>query len=238
MKEKAMASVKVIRIPVGYANTFLVANGNRSILIDTGLKNHASYILSKLKRYGVEPSDVALIIQTHTHFDHAGNTAELKALTGAQVMVHEKEASCLAKGYTRIPNGAIAYTKFIASLGRKIYPGLAAYQAIEPDVIINEKFSLAEWDIDGYVLPTPGHTEGSISVVLENRMIIAGDCFFPVYRHSVFTPFCNDVPLLMKTWKLIFDLNIDEIYAGHGPKFLRERGLKCYQTKHARFKPV
>ncbi len=226
-----MASVKVIRIPIGYANTFLVINGNHSILIDTGLKNHGKAILSKLKNHGIEPSDLALIIQTHTHFDHAGSTAELKALTGAKVMVHEKEASCLAKGYTRIPNGTNAYTKFIASLGRTIYPDLAAYQAVEPDIVITEKFSLAEWGIDGYVLPTPGHTEGSVSIVLENRVIITGDCFFPVYPHSVFTPFCNDVPLLMETWELIFNLNIDEIYAGHGSKFSRERGLKCYQKR-------
>ena len=226
-----MAPVKVIRIPVSYANSFLIKNGNRSVLIDTGKKNYATYILSKLKKHGVEPSDVALIIQTHTHFDHSGNTSELKALTGAKVLVHEKEAACLAKGYTRIPNGTNILTNFIASLGRKIYPSLAAYRAVDPDIVINEKFSLAPFGIDGYVLPTPGHTEGSVSVVIENRIIIAGDCFFPVYPRSVFVPFGNNVPQLLKTWKLIFDLNINDIYAGHGPKFSRERGIICYQRK-------
>ena len=226
-----MTSVKVVRIPVGYTNVFLWVNGNHSVLIDTGIKNHASYILSKMEKHGVEASDLALIIQTHTHFDHSGNTAELKKRTGAKVVVHEKEADCLEKGYTRIPNGTNLYTKFIASLGRKVYPNLAAYQAIKPDIMVSDKYSLAEWGIDGYILPTPGHTEGSQSVVLENRVVIAGDCFFPVYPKSVFPPFGNDVPQLLKTWKIIFDLNIDEIYAGHGPRLSRERGVACYEKK-------
>lgn len=231
-----MASVKVVRIPVGYANTFLLVNGNRSVLIDTGIKNHASHILSKMKRHGVEASDLALIIQTHTHFDHAGCTAELKKLTGAKVMVHEKEADCLAKGYTRIPNGTNFYTKFISSLGRKIYPGLAAYQPVVPDIVVKEKLSLEEWGISGYVFSTPGHTEGSQSIAVENRIIIAGDCFFPVYPNDIFPPFGNDVPLLLNTWKLIFNLGIDEIYAGHGPGFSRERGVEYLQKKLGKFK--
>lgn len=226
-----MASVKVIRIPVGYANSFLIVNENRSVLIDSGTNNHAAYILSKMKNHGIEPSALALIVQTHTHFDHTGCTAELKKLTGAKVMVHEKEADCLANGYTRIPNGTNAYTKFISSLGRKVYPSLAAYDPVEPDIIVSERYSLDEWGIDGYVLHTPGHTEGSQTVVIENRLIIAGDCFFSVYPKSVFPPFGNDVPQLLKTWEMIFDLNINEMYAGHGPKFSRERGIECYKKK-------
>ena len=228
-------SVKAVRIPVGYANSFLLINGRHSVLIDTGIKGHASFVLSKMERYGVGPSDLALIIQTHTHFDHAGNTAGLKKLTVAKVMVHGTEAEYLIKGYTPIPNGTNLYTKFVASLGRKVYPGIAAYEAVKPDILVSEKYSLEEWEIDGYILHTPGHTEGSLSVVLENRLIIAGDCFFPLYPKSVFTPFCNDVPLMMKSWKKIFDLNINEIYAGHGPRFSRERGLKCYEQKMEKF---
>lgn len=228
-----MAPIKVIRIPVAYANSFLLKNGSQSVLIDTGIKNHAAYILSKLKRHGLDPSDLALIIQTHTHFDHTGNTAELKKRTGAKVLVHEKEADQLAKGYTRIPDGTIFYSKYISRLGRKIAPSIAAYSPVEPDIVVSEKFDLGEWGINGYVLSTPGHTEGSVSVVIENRAIIAGDCFFPVFPNSIFPPFGNDVALLLKTWKMIFDLDINEIYAGHGPKFSRERGIKDYQKKLA-----
>jgi len=229
------ASVRTIRIPVGYANAFLLINGRHSVLIDTGIKGHAFFLLSKMEKYGVVPSDLALIIQTHTHFDHAGNTAELKKLTGAKVVVHETEAGYLTNGYTPIPNGTNPYTKFIASLGRKVYPGIAAYEAVKPDIVISEKYSLDEWGVDGYILHTPGHTEGSLSVVLENRLVIAGDCFFPVFPKSVFTPFCNDVPMLMESWKKILDLDIEEIYAGHGPRFSRERGLECYKKRMKKY---
>jgi len=228
-----MASVKVIRIPVGYANTFLLVNGKQSVLIDTGIKNQALYILSKMERYGVKASELALIIQTHTHFDHAGNTARLKELTRAKVAVHETEAAYLEEGYTPIPDGTNLYTKFIASLGRKVYPGVAAYEAVKPDILVPDKSDLSEWGIDGYIIHTPGHTEGSLSVVIENRLVVAGDCFFPLYVKSVFPPFCNNIPALMKSWKKIFDLNIDKIYAGHGPLFSRERGMKYYNRRLA-----
>lgn len=227
--------MQVIRIPVGYANVFLLKNGQQSVLIDTGIKRHAKYILEKIGKHGLKADDIALIIQTHTHFDHAGNTAALKKLTGAKVLVHQKEADCLAKGYTPIPNGTNLYTQTVAALGRKIYPGIAAYAAVDPDIIIAEKFDLAPWGINGYVLPTPGHTEGSVSVFMEDRIAIAGDCFFPVYPKSVFTPFCNDIPLLLQTWQTIFDLKIDEIYAGHGPRFNRQRGLECLGRLQKRF---
>lgn len=228
--------MQVIRIPVAYANIFLLKNGSQSILVDSGIKRHAKHILNKIGQHGLVPEDIALIIQTHTHFDHAGNTAELKRLTGAKVLVHEKEAECLAKGYTPIPNGTNFYSKTVAALGRKLYPGIAAYPAVSPDIIVSERFDLAPWSIDGYVLSTPGHTEGSISVVIENRLIIGGDCFFPVYPKSIFTPFCNNIPLLLQTWQMIFDLEIDEIHAGHGPRFKRQRGVECLSHLKKKFK--
>lgn len=226
-----MSKTKIVRIPVTYANAFLLVNGANSVLIDSGVKGHAWHILKKMKKYGINPTDLALIIQTHTHFDHAANTAELKELTGAKVMVHEKEAECLRKGYTPIPDGTNIYTKFVASLGRKIYPEIAAYNPVNPDIVVSEKYSLEEWGIDGYVLPTPGHTEGSQSVVLEGKKIIAGDCFFPVYPESVFTPFSNDIQQLLKTWEMIFDLGVQKFYAGHGSSFSRKRALKSYNKR-------
>jgi len=144
-------------------------------------------------------------------------------------MVHQNEADCLVKGYTPIPDGTNIYTKFVASMGRKFYPDIASYEAVVPDIVISDKLLLNDWAIDGYVFPTPGHTDGSQSVVLENKKIITGDCFFPVFPDSVFTPFTNNIPQLLKTWETIFGLNIQELYAGHGSMFSLKRAVKCYE---------
>lgn len=47
--------------------------------------------------------------------------------------------------------------------------------ALEPDLIFSEDWPLEPYGLAGQVLHTPGHTPGSVSVVLEDGDFIAGD---------------------------------------------------------------
>lgn len=221
--------MKLVRFVAGYTNVFILVNGSNSVLVDTGKRGQSLRILERMGSLGLRPTDLALIVMTHTHFDHSGSLAELKRLTEARIVVHQSEAAYLQEGYTPIPKGTNPVTNAIAHLGRLLYPSLAAYEAVKPDILVDEQLSLAPWGIDGYVLHTPGHTEGSQSLILNGQAIISGDCFFSVTPRSVFTPYTNDVPLLLKSWDKLFNLNIDTIHCGHGPGFSRQRGLNCYQ---------
>src|SRR5450631_4045878 len=70
---------------------FLLADGDNSVMIDTGLFGEMIFIRRKLKQLGLAPQSVKAILLTHGHLDHAGNLARLKRWTDAKVLAHPAE---------------------------------------------------------------------------------------------------------------------------------------------------
>jgi glyoxylase-like metal-dependent hydrolase (beta-lactamase superfamily II) len=71
--------------------------GSRPCLIETGTAPSAPVVRSALQALGIGPTDLATIVVTHIHLDHAGGTGDLAAdFPAAQVVVHEKGAHHLA----------------------------------------------------------------------------------------------------------------------------------------------
>ena len=203
---------------IGYSNSILIINGENSILVDTGIKNLGKIVLQEIINCGLKPTDIKLIILTHTHFDHVANAHYLKEKTGAQIVVHENEKESLERGYKTIPKGTLPFTKISSWLGRNVVPFIGKYNPVKAEIAVREKLDLNPWKIDGYVLHTPGHTSGSISVII-NKSAITGDTFFNRGYNIIFPPFADSPETLIKTWHQIFQLGITEIYPGHGNKF-------------------
>jgi glyoxylase-like metal-dependent hydrolase (beta-lactamase superfamily II) len=88
----------IIPINLFFSNAYLV-NGDRPILVDTGSPGEIRALQSALSRHGVGLSGLALILHTHGHSDHAGNSAELRRLSGAPVAVHHADAVMLRQGH-------------------------------------------------------------------------------------------------------------------------------------------
>ena len=178
----------VIRIKGSISNCYLLL-GKRPILVDTGAPGDLKRILAALKANHVELKELALILLTHGHSDHAGCAAELKRRSGAQVALHTGDVALVREGR----NGVLAVRDV---LGRILRPFVdEQFEAFEPDLIFRDGFSLEPHGIKGRVLATPGHTVGSASVVLASGEAIIGD----VLRGSLLLPnrardhyFCND----------------------------------------------
>lgn len=223
-----MESHKIISFRIGYSNSILVVNGENSVLVDTGTKNHGELLLQKVKSCGLNPTDIKLIILTHTHFDHTANTHFLKEKTGGQVVVHENEKESLFNGFTKIPKGTLVFTRITSWLGRSLAPFIGRYKPVTADIIVKNKLDLTPWNIDGYVLHTPGHTDGSLSVIL-GKKALAGDAFFNRGYHTIFPPFADNPEILLKTWQMLFELGIKEIYPGHGTNFKIEKAFSDFE---------
>jgi glyoxylase-like metal-dependent hydrolase (beta-lactamase superfamily II) len=73
-------------------NVYLVENGDKLILIDTGLPRSDKKIVKAIEDLGRKPADVSTIVITHFHVDHVGSLRKMKELTGAKVAVHEADA--------------------------------------------------------------------------------------------------------------------------------------------------
>jgi len=70
---------------------FLLADGDASVMIDTGLVGETILIRRLVRKLGLTPKSIKAILLTHGHLDHAGNLAWLKESTGAKVFAHAEE---------------------------------------------------------------------------------------------------------------------------------------------------
>lgn len=178
----------LIRIKGAISNCYLLL-GEKPVLVDTGAPGDLKRILGALRAHGIDPAKIALILLTHGHSDHAGCAAELQRRSGAQIAIHAGDAPLVRSGR----NGMIAVQD---SLGRILRPFVdEEFEAFTPDLVFEEGIALEPYGLRGRVLPTPGHTAGSVSVVLASGEALIGD----VLRGSLVWPnkarehyFCND----------------------------------------------
>ncbi|MFO8066977.1 MAG: MBL fold metallo-hydrolase [Bacteroidales bacterium] len=219
----------VYRINTGASNAYLIENGDKSILIDVGNKNKAEKILKAISDIGLEPASIAVIVLTHAHYDHVGSLPVLKERTGAKVIAHETDKDSLLAGYTDLPKGTNPFFQFIISLARTFFKNHGSFDPVEPDILINEKYDLSEFGVDAFIQTTPGHTAGSVSLILEGKHAFVGDTAFNIRRKSVYPPFANNEKELIQSWKVLLDTGVEYFWPGHGKMFTREKFLKTYQ---------
>lgn len=77
---------------------YLFATPEGLILLDGGMPQSAGDITASIRRLGFRPEEIRLILLTHAHVDHVGTVAHFKALSGAEVVVMDREAGLLASG--------------------------------------------------------------------------------------------------------------------------------------------
>ncbi len=171
-----MDPLTIIPVKLGIVNAYIVKQKG-VVLIDTGIPGSENTILSSMEKAGIHEHDLRLIILTHGHGDHAGSSARLRELTGAKLAIHRKDSGMLRTGTQGplVPTGLVGRIAkfFIGSVNREGYP------AADPDIVIDGTLDLAQYGIAGVVAPTPGHTAGSVSVVLESGDVFTGDLIFP-----------------------------------------------------------
>lgn len=76
----------------------LVTTPSGHVLIDGGMPDAAPLVAASIARLGFSIRDVRWIIHGHEHFDHVGNLAELKRLSGAKVAALAPAAAVLSSG--------------------------------------------------------------------------------------------------------------------------------------------
>ena len=210
-------SQMVLPIRLGRTTTYLIRD-TRPILIDCGMPGNEKRILEHLRRASVAPSELALIVITHAHRDHIGSLSALKAHTQAPVAIHARDADALRTGVsaTLKPNGLLA--RAAAPLLRLQKP----LPSVEPDILIDDIFDLRGHGVEGEILPTPGHTPGSISVVLESGEAIVGDLVMGglLRPHVHQLPgFADDANEVKRSIQTLLNRGATHIHAAHGGPF-------------------
>ena len=220
---------KVTRVLAGRSNVFLISSGENSILVDTSPGSRWKKLDRRLRSLGVDRLD-ALIV-THAHYDHAGNAARLQDKYEAKVITHIAEGPCLAKGENIGFGGTNALTRLIiASLG-KLFVRRAHYEPCRPDLQIDPSYDLREFGFKARVLHTPGHSAGSLSVIVDDEIVLAGDAMFGVFPWSVFPPFAADAGQLVESWGKLLATNCRLFLPSHGTANPRQLVQKEYDKR-------
>ena len=205
---------RILRILSGRSNVFLITNGGKTILIDTGTNTKWKKLEKKLVDLNINHIDY--LILTHTHFDHAANAHRIKRKFNALVFVHETEASYLRSGNNIIPDGTNMVTRSIINIfATRIFPRLK-YEPCQPDILVNSSLDLNGFGFNAYIIHTPGHTIGSMSIIVDNEVAMVGDTMFGIFRWSVFPPYANDIKQMVKSWGLLLDTNCSIFIPAHG----------------------
>jgi hydroxyacylglutathione hydrolase len=157
-------------LSLGGANAYLLESKSSLVLVDAGWPGSHEKILSKVKSLD---KNLKLIIITHGHIDHYGSAAEVRRLTDCKIAIHKLDEKAMKEGKT------LLYTvKPWGIPGSLLLPLGETMSGVEPtqaDFTVEENFSLRAYDIDAHVIHTPGHTPGSISVVIPGIGVCVGD---------------------------------------------------------------
>jgi glyoxylase-like metal-dependent hydrolase (beta-lactamase superfamily II) len=229
------AAYKLYRIGLVDVSSYLIYRPGEAILVDCGKSGSEVKILEVFEKFGLEPAMLKLLVLTHSHFDHAGSASRLKELTGCKVMIHRSEAERLRSGKSPIPSGTRWKAKLLVGVGRIFARRLMKYPGAEPDLLVDDLIDLKNYGFPGSVIHAPGHTFGSMLVLMEGGELIAGDTLFGVENKQHFPPFAEDLSALVLSWKRIRELPVKTFYPAHGNHFSKESFLAEYDAALLRY---
>ena len=208
-------------VTLGFDDAYIVKDQG-TIMIDGGAPKKAKTFSKSLENLSIKPEEVQLIVLTHGHWDHIGSAKEIKDLTGAQIAMHHREKHWLESSLKPMPPGATTWGHIFTRIVKLFLP-LIHIPATDVDVVLgDEELSLAEYGIQGKVIYTPGHSSGSISVLLETGDAFVGDMAmnkFPLRLSPGLPIFAEDWEQLLESWRQLLDQGVKTIYPSHGGPF-------------------
>ena len=201
---------EILTIPCGNANAYLITGPDgRSILVDTGTEPHCDKVLK-----ACEGRKLTLIFLTHGHFDHCQNAACLSKALHCPVGAGAEDIPLVQSGVKRRVQGCGAWGRFFAAASnwnirhQKIPP-------VQPLLTLSEGVSLSDYGIAGRVIALPGHTRGSMGILLDSGALFVGDAMQNLPRLAAAWCF-EDRAAMERSVSFIRRAGTLRIYCGHG----------------------
>ena len=215
-------SPEIQTIQVGVTSCYLIRGESGWVLVDCGSPGSLKKILRNLQDRAISPADIKLIVHTHGHFDHCGSADAVRQATGAKVLIHAKDLVFMEKCLNAFPGSITLWGKILRAMVKVFYIPTFRRQGTHADIVLgDDEFSLRPYGIAGRVVHSPGHTSGSVSVLLDSGEAFVGDLAFngPPFCLKPRMVFENDVEEVRRTWKNLLGRGIKTVYPSHGKPF-------------------
>ncbi len=212
---RAPDGAPVVELTLSQSNAYLIRS-RAPVLVDAGTVGDTPDLTRQLAEVGTTLRDISLVIVTHAHHDHAGLAAELQRW-GARVMLGAGDVEAARRGEDDDLRPTGATGAILKPLLAKVFPEFV------PDVVVRDGADLRPWGIDGQVLPMPGHTPGSIVVVLSNHAAFVGDQMLGGWLGGALFPhrpgehyYQADPAANRRNIGALLAMGVDTFYLGHG----------------------
>lgn len=222
------SSTNIIPIKLPFANAYLV-RGQRWVLVDTGMPGDEARILRVAAQVGIQPQDIGLIFLTHGHVDHFGSAEALRRMTGAPIAVHAADRAYLESGRNPEMQALSLETRLLRPFIRWSVPGLT------PDLTFTDDFDFAAYGLEATLIATPGHSPGSVALLLPDGGLVAGDILRGGYLNGLIARqqpkppyYVADLPQLWASLERVLELSFTTMYVGHGGPLAAGAIRECY----------
>ena len=130
--------------PEAEHSSYLITTPEGHILINSGYERQLPTILGSVEKLGFEFSDIRIVLGSHAHVDHQEGDAQIRELTGAQVMAMEQDVPAL----------------------RNLMPGEKPHPI---DRVLHDGDTVQLGGVTLTALLTAGHTEGCTTYTMETQ---------------------------------------------------------------------
>jgi len=178
-----------------YTNTYLIYDENtyEGALID--IANNVERVQEFVNSLNVK---LKYLILTHCHGDHINGIKELKKIyPDIKILIHELDAKGLVTDEINLVNELGVESNFI-----------------EADLVLKDDDIVIVGDLKLKIIHTPGHTAGSISVLIEDALF-SGDTLFKGSHGRTDFPTGNSLEMMKSIEKLLKLPESVIVYPGH-----------------------
>jgi len=185
-------------VNVGYRSTnfWVISAGRSRLLVDIGWPGSMGTMRAALQQMDVPLAEIRYALATHYHIDHAGLGEEFKR-AGVPLLVMDLQVDAIPRMKTWI-KPQDGYLEITAA--GNVVISCAASRSL-----------LSRIGIAGEILPTPGHSDDSVSLLLDNGAAFTGDL-----THLARVAY-EDSVVVAASWRLLRERGATHIYPGHGP---------------------
>jgi endoribonuclease LACTB2 len=191
------ARANVVNVGYDSTNYYLLGSDDARLLVDVGFPGTLPRLLATLRRKGVEPASIRYLLATHYHPDHAGLAGEMKA-RGVRLIVLDVQRAAVPR-----LSALVKPDSGYAEIGLDDNVDLTAE---------GSRAFLARIGIAGEIVATPGHSDDSVTLVLDGGAAFTGDLPGPALAADA-----ASAAAVGRSWDRLRALGVTLVYPGHGP---------------------
>ena len=189
-------AISIVNVGHHHTNAWVLSAERSRLLVDLGWMGKFGLLAAELKRKDIPLAEITHGFATHFHGDHAGAAQDLKN-HGMRLIVTLEQVPHIA-AMKRWMKPADNYTEIC--LDDNVVVRIAESRAF-----------LKALGFDGQLVHTPGHSDDSVSLLLDSGEAFTGDLTHPAFMTDA------EMAVTTRSWRTLKELGATTVYAGHGP---------------------